>query len=47
MQPPLDMTKVNGVSSECLQDFTKYLKSLESFDLWALKSEINCFLEPL
>lgn len=41
MQPPLDMSKVNGVSSECRKDSIKYIKSLESFDLWALKSEIE------
>lgn len=40
MQPPLDMSKVDGVSSECRRDFNQYVKSLESFKLWALKSEI-------
>lgn len=41
MQPPLDMFKVDGVSIECRKDSIKYVKSLESFDLWALKSEIK------
>lgn len=45
MQPPLDMSKVDGVSIECRKDYIKYVKSLESFKLWALKSEIKMCLK--
>lgn len=35
---PLNLSSVPGVSLECQHDFLQYLEALESFELWALKS---------
>lgn len=41
IQPPFDLSHVNGVTKLCQLDSRKFLDALRNFELWALKSEFN------
>lgn len=42
LQPPFDMSRNINVSLQCRKDSRNFVKSLQSFELWALKSEQGC-----
>lgn len=43
IQPPFDLSQVDGVTKLCQLDSRKFLVALRNFELWALKSEYYTF----